>query len=75
MTTTTQAINYARILDDCLAREQSIQALCNKNDISRSTFYRFRSERKINPKVLEKLINTYNLDLAYYIEYAPQFSE
>jgi len=75
MNTTTQAINYARILDDCLAREPSIQSLCDKNGISRSTFYRFRSERKINPKVLDKLVNTYNLDLAYYIEYAPQFSE
>tara|TARA_B100000780_G_scaffold2641_1_gene2243 strand:- start:200 stop:424 length:225 start_codon:yes stop_codon:yes gene_type:complete len=73
MTTTTQAINYARILDDCLAREPSIQSLCNKNGISRSTFYRFRAERKINGTVLERLINNYNLDLAYYIEYAPDF--
>jgi len=73
MKSTTQAINYARILDDCLAREPSIQALCEKAGVSRSTFYRFRAERKINSKVLEKLINSYNLDLAYYIEYAPDF--
>jgi|TARA_B110000908_G_scaffold164648_1_gene212961 ACT domain-containing protein len=73
MTEATQSINYARILDDCLAREPSIQSLCDKTGISRSSFYRFRSERKINATVLEKLIKKYNLDIAYYIEYAPDF--
>jgi ACT domain-containing protein len=68
-------INYARVLDDCVEREVSVNAFCQKVGISRSSFYRFRAQRKLSSKMLDKLIDMYHLDISYYIEFAPDFSD